>query len=275
MKMKVKMKSKIFTTKIQKIEKERGNFMDAFISAHPAITGLICIVIIGAAIVYTITLCKVAGVAGGKNGPEARKRLTPTQKFILAASSPTIAHNYKCVIDIWDTSKSEVGVERAKQLLKWGWGEVTYENVKKSADDCLNRGHNMKFIEYCSGSMSSEEAASKYTDVQRELLEKMKVKYPKQGMLGWDFVRTLSIVGGAYMVGVMEYEEAAKIALVVCRRMQENFSSWDDMVGSYTLGYQFWRGKKKKDRLKYYKSLKRFSWIYKISWDTPLREEEL
>ena len=77
------------------------------------------------------------------------------------------------------------------------------------------------------------------------------------------------------MGGIMEYKEAVKIAFDTCKLMQENFTSWDDMVGSYTLGYQFWRGKKKKDRLKYYKRLKRMSWIYKIAWNTPLKEEEL
>ena len=116
---------------------------------------------------------------------------------------------------------------------------------------------------------------SKYTDFQLGLLEEMKQKYPEQGMLGWDLVRALSVVGGAYMGGIMEYEEAAKIAFQACRLLQENFSLWDDMVGSYTLGYQFWRGKKKRDRLKYYKKLKRRSWIYKISWNTTLKEDEL
>ena len=76
------------------------------------------------------------------------------------------------------------------------------------------------------------------------------------------------------MGGIMEYEEAAKIALETCRMLQDHFSSWDDMVGSYTLGYQFWRGKKMTDRLKYYKRLKK-TWIYQIAWDTDLREEEL
>ena len=34
----------------------------------------------------------------------------------------------------------------------------------------------------------------------------------EQDMLAWDLVRVLSIVGGAYMGGIMEYKEAVKIA---------------------------------------------------------------
>lgn len=210
----------------------------------------------------------------GKDAAKSIQNLTCTQKFILAASSPTIGNQYKCVIDIWDTHTSDTEVEKVKKLFEWGWGEFTYENVKNMADDCLNRGYNIKFKEYCSAAGQPSEAALKYTDFERQLLEKMKQKYPKQGMLAWDLVRVLSIVGGAYMGGVMEYGEAAKIALETCRLLQENFLSWDDMVGSYNLGYQFWRGKKKNDRLRYYKKLKR-TWIYKISWNTVLKEDEL
>lgn len=210
----------------------------------------------------------------GKDAPRARKLLTPTQKYILAASSPTIGNNYKCVIDIWNTRASDREREKVKQLFEWGWGDFIYENVKNMAEECLSRGYNRKYKEYCSADISSSELASKYTEFELQMLGEMKRKYPKQGMLAWDLVRVLSIVGGAYMGGVMEYEEAAGTALKACRLLQENFSSWDDMVGSYTLGYQFWRGKKKKDRLKYYKKLKR-TWIYKIAWDTVLKEEEL
>ena len=215
--------------------------------------------------------------------PDPPKSLTKTQHFILAASSPTTGNKYKCVIDIWNTRQSEAEKQRAVTLYEWGWGELTCENAKKWAEDCMTSGHNRKYKEYCNA-ISSPESASQasailrttwgFTDFQMKLLKKMKQKYPKQGMLGWDLVRALSVVGGAYMGGCMEYREASEIALKACRLLQENFSSWDDMVGSYTLGYQFWRGKRRTDRLKYYRKLKK-SWIYNIAWDTPLKEAEL
>lgn len=236
---------------------------------------IIAVIVLVVLIPYSIFMCKISGIMGGKNGYEKRKSLTPTQKFILAASSPTICNNYKCVIDIWDTHKSDLEIRKVIELFEWGWGEFTYENAKDMANHCLNQGSNIKFKDYCSDDTASSETDSTYTDFQLKLLAEMKNKYPKQGMLAWDLVRVLSIVGGAYMGGIMEYDEAVKIAFESCKLLQENFSSWDDMVGSYNLGYQFWRGKKKNDRLRYYKMLKRFSWIYKISWNTALKEEEL
>lgn len=186
------------------------------------IIGLICVLFICVVFLAVIISGILLGqrwleAMAGKNGPQARKALTPTQKFILAASSPTVCNNFKCVIDIWDTHKSDMGRDRAKQLFEWGWGEFTYENARNMADDCLNRGYHMKFKEYCSVDASSSELASKYTDFELRILKETKAKYPKQGMLGWDLVRVLSIVGGAYMGGIMEYREAAEIALKACR----------------------------------------------------------
>lgn len=235
-----------------------------------AIIVVFMVVMVGGTLAWTARMEAMVG----KNAPEAKKRLTPTQKFILAASSPSRGNNYKCVIDIWETRDSEIGRQRAKDLFEWGWGEFTHENVKNMVDDCFNRGYNSKYQMYCGIIEPEDESEKEFTQFQNELLEEMKQKYPKQGMLAWDLVRVLSIVGGAYMGGIMEYEEAARIALEACKRLQMNFSSWDDMVGNYTLGYQFWRGEKKTDRLNYYKKLKK-TWIYQISWETELKEEEL
>ncbi len=244
--------------------------------------------IAGVIVICTLFILFMYGIIGffvrknevmyGKNAPEVQKSLTKTQHFILAASSPTIGNNYKCVIDIWNTRQSEAGRQRAVTLYEWGWGKLTLENARKYAEDCITSGYNRKYKEYCNATSSESlkilKASWGFTNFQMKLLEEMKQKYPKQGMLGWDLVRVLSIVGGAYMGGCMEYEEASEIALKACRLLQENFSSWDDMVGSYTLGYQLWRGKRRTDRLKYYKKLRK-SWIYNIAWDTPLKETEL
>ena len=249
--------------------------VDTFIDTHPVYTSMICLIIIVGAMIYIPLMLRWLELSQGKSETLTRTSLTPTQKFILAASAPTAGNIYKCVIDIWDTHLSPAKAEKAKTLFEWGWGPCTCENAKNVAEDCLDRGHNSKYIEYCDASVPPEVLHAKYNDFELNLLEEMKRKYPEQGMLGWDLVRALSVVGGAYMAGVMPYEEAVRIAFRVCKIMQENFSSWDDMVGSYTLGYQLWRGKRKKDRLKYYKRLKRQSWIYKISWDTTLKEDEL
>ena len=209
-----------------------------------------------------------------KPRPSDGKELTPTQKFILAASSVTLGREYKCLIDIWGTRNSEKGKQRAKELYEWGWGRLTADNARTAAEECMNSGYNKRFLIYTGAVQPSEGDKTDFSDFQKLLLDEMREKYPEQGMLAWDLVRTLSIVGGAYMGGAMKYENAAELALEACRRLQQSFSSWDDVAENYTLGYQYWRGRRSTDRLKYYKKLRK-TWVYDIPWDTPLKEEEL
>lgn len=248
--------------------------IDAFVESHRILVMMVCGIIYMIFMIFCVSLYRIRSAYDGTR-PQILRKLTPTQRFILAASSPTIANNYKCVIDVWGTHQDELGAMRAKELFEWGWGELTYDNVLASVEHCLHNGYNVKYGEYLSGNISSENAALQYTDFERKILAKAKEKYREQGLLGWDLVRVLSVVGGAYMGGAIKYEEAGRIAIDACRLIQKNFSSWDELVGSYTLGYYLWRKEKNNDRLRYYKSQKRLTKIYRIAWDTQLRENEL
>ena len=92
--------------------------MDVFIDTHPVATVIICIVIIVGAIIYIPVLYKRVELQQGR---KQASELTPTQRFILAASSPTVGNNYKCVIDIWDTHLSSEKRDRVKTLFEWGF----------------------------------------------------------------------------------------------------------------------------------------------------------
>ena len=123
-------------------------------SSAAAVVGIIIVVVI--LLIFMVSCVALISIWAkrmetmvGKDAPESKRTLTPTQKFILAASSPTIGNNYKCVIDIWETRDSEAEVSQVKKLFEWGWGEFTYENAKNMAEDCLNRGYNVKYMEYC------------------------------------------------------------------------------------------------------------------------------
>lgn len=208
----------------------------------------------------------------GKSVPENKGTLTPTQRFILAASSATLGNEYKCVIDIWGTRDKDTGRQKAKELFTWGWGAHTRENAVETAQDMIERGLSPRYRIYCG--IDTEEARPEPTEFEIGIFEEVRQRFPEQGTLAWDLVRALSVVGGAYMSGIMEYDEAAGLALEACRKLQQNFSSWDEVAENYTLGYQLWRGKRMTDRLRYYKRLKK-TWIYDIPWDTVLKEEEL
>lgn len=58
----------------------------------------------------------------------------------------------------------------------------------------------------------------------------------------WDLCRVNQLYAQFYICGYMTYEEAMDASLENSLVLQEMYSSWEDMVQSYLLGYQFWKG---------------------------------
>lgn len=65
---------------------------------------------------------------------------------------------------------------------------------------------------------------------------------PDVGILAWDLVRVNQLAGWYYVAGYLTLNESLEIQLTNSKEMQAQFDSWDDLMTSYLLGYQFWSG---------------------------------
>lgn len=57
----------------------------------------------------------------------------------------------------------------------------------------------------------------------------------------WDLCRVNQLYGDFYICGYMTYEEAMDASLENSLVLQKMYPSWEAMVGSYMMGYQFWQ----------------------------------
>ena len=57
----------------------------------------------------------------------------------------------------------------------------------------------------------------------------------------WDLCRVNQLYADFYICGYMTYEEALDASLENSIILQKMYSSWEDMVSAYLLGYQFWQ----------------------------------
>ncbi len=57
----------------------------------------------------------------------------------------------------------------------------------------------------------------------------------------WDLCRVNQLYADFYICGYMSYEDALDASLENSLILQKMYSSWEDMVNAYLLGYQFWR----------------------------------
>ena len=57
----------------------------------------------------------------------------------------------------------------------------------------------------------------------------------------WDLCRVNHLYCDFYICGYMTYEEAMEASYDNSLILQEMYSSWDEMVNAYMMGYQFWK----------------------------------
>ena len=62
-----------------------------------------------------------------------------------------------------------------------------------------------------------------------------------EDIAAWDLCRVNQLYADAYVCGYLTYEEAMEGSLQNSLVLQKQFSSWEEMLNSYMLGYQFWK----------------------------------
>lgn len=97
----------------------------------------------------------------------------------------------------------------------------------------------------------------------------------------WDLCRINELCGDYYICGYMTYEEAMDISLENSLYLQEKYSSWDELMNSYILGYQFWQSdpcatddSPTLERYRYYELLLEMQdGPYSLDWNMELKKE--
>lgn len=103
----------------------------------------------------------------------------------------------------------------------------------------------------------------------------------EEAMAAWDLCRLNQLCGDFYLCGYMTYEEAMDISLENSLLLQSMYSSWDELVESYMLGYQFWQSdpcltddSPTMQRYHYYEVLSEMDdGPYSLDWDMDLTKE--
>lgn len=99
-------------------------------------------------------------------------------------------------------------------------------------------------------------------------------------MAAWDLCRVNQLYADFYICGYMTYEEAMDGSLENSLVLQQLYSSWEEMVDGYMLGFQFWsRDSASKDdsstreRYRYYEMLKESDDSpYELDWNMELKK---
>lgn len=152
---------------------------------------------------------------------------------------------------------SEDNIAIAEMLLQSNWSVKDRESALKTVDRLKTEGHRERCRE-CMEQLEDwglMEADSK--DFLDKLLEKdtdvnpgryvvaymmLQNDIAPEYIAAWDLCRVNQLYASYYLCGYMTYEEAMDASLENSLMLQGMYSSWEEMMDAYMIGYQFWQG---------------------------------
>ena len=183
-----------------------------------------------------------------------------------------------------------------KTLLKQSWNVVDRESAIEAIENLKKEGHRKTYRNYQKeleelGMLDLDMDVFLDTLVNTEMegyLYRYAMVYAmyhegmdEDAMAAWDLCRINQLCGDYYVCGYMTYEEAMDISLENSLVLQEKYTSWDELVGSYMLGFQFWKSdpcltddSPTLERYHYYEELLEMQdGPYSLDWNMELKKE--
>ncbi len=242
----------------------------------------------------TITLAKLTG-GGGSDMPESEEALPDTILWFNATYAPLTYSNgwdWKLVGGMKPTAEN---IEIDKYVLRQSWGIHDRETAIEKVEQLKEEGHRatcrecMKELEEA-GLMDLDERKFRSALLKSEFADEpyryliayqmYQAGLDADDMAAWDLCRVNQLYAAFYLCGYMTYEEAMDASLENSLILQKMYSSWDEMMDGYLLGYQFWRkdpdtsadSPTKERRRMYEMMLQSEENPYQLDWNTELEK---
>ena len=166
------------------------------------------------------------------------------------------------------TSETATGI--AKLSLQSSWDITDRTTADETILWLLEEGHGAGFRDYVFylEDYGFEQADDKeafllehfeITKEQVPLYEswyEMYQQYGETAIDGWDYCRALNLLGFGYLAGYYTIEEALDMSLEIAQFLQPLYDSWDDLVGSWLRGYEYWAEESSAERQAVYEEIK-------------------
>lgn len=144
-------------------------------------------------------------------------------------------------------------------------------------------GEDMRFLEETGIKDVPEEERAQFIydnfemeQEEAEMYAKLYSCYAEKGddaILGWDYCRAMNLLGYYYIAGYYSKEEALDKSLEIGKELQTKFDSWDSMMDSYLVGYEYWAEESSDQRRETYEEIKKAEDSpYNLDWNLALEK---
>lgn len=204
-----------------------------------------------------IVLCIIAmSLSGCSLSSKEESQTDDTIQFINATSALITVDNGQDLKLFGGMKPTPENAEMLKEALASSWDITDTESAESMVQWLLTEGHNAEFMTYMDEYLANKDefnnivaeldASSDMTSEQTqfkesiELFQKVHNASPDNGIIAWDLCRATQVASWSYIAGHLSYERAVELSIDAMKKMQEHFTSWEDLIDNYLLGYQYW-----------------------------------
>lgn len=179
---------------------------------------------------------------------------------------------------------NEENAEINKTSLESSWGVTDRASADETMDWILTEGHRADFKSTMQTLVDAgiQNAAAdgrkdfilenfEVTDEEAQHMADMYGYYEQYGenaIDAWDYCRAISLTGFYFHAGYYTEQEALDKAMEIAQIMQPLYTSWDEAMNSYLLGYEYWSEESDDERRAIYEELKADAdSIYNVDWN--------
>ena len=179
---------------------------------------------------------------------------------------------------------NETNQKLVKQILAESWEVTDQASAAEAMEWILTEGHrntykeNMKSLDDAGIKNVAAEERKAFIEenfvITGDEAEKSVAlyaiyeQYGENAIDAWDYCRAMSLAAYYYHAGYYTEQEALDKSMEIAQMMQPLYSSWDEAMNSYLLGYEYWAEESADERRAVYEELKaEEDSVYKIDWN--------
>lgn len=169
-------------------------------------------------------------------------------QWAIACSSQLFKQNGNGLYSLAGEEPTPGVIEREKTLLREWWTDTCREDLLRTLDYQLNKGHSALWrqtllISKQPGGQLLTQAADQIKDqtgVRLRLVREYGEKFGDRDLKAWDLCRYVCLVRWGYKVGWLTEAEAYERIMPVAKQLQKMYGSWQELGEAYLVGRQFW-----------------------------------
>ena len=192
------------------------------------------------------------------SGGEKKERTLPETVLWFNATYAPLTYSNNCDWEIvGGMEPSEFNGELDRYMLERDWGIEDADSAIETIEDLKENGHRAKCRECMEelkrlGILGEKDEEKLLRKLQGAGIKENLYRYVLANQMyqsgldadyiaAWDLCRVNQLYADFYICGYMTYEETMDASLENSLKLQQMYSSWEDMAVAYLVGYQFWR----------------------------------